>query len=112
MNAMAGIEGALPGSPVLARSNRMTVIWSVILASLTLVLYAPTLSGMVADWWSDPDYSYGFLVPVVVGYVLWLERFRYKAVAIEPRGVGLVIMLGALGVLIGGTLGADSFTPR
>jgi exosortase len=79
---------------------------------LGVALYWATLKDLVLDWWNLPDYSYGFLVPVVSGYVLWQERARYRAIPMAPAGFGLPLMLLALAVLVGGTLAADSFTPR
>lgn len=36
--------------------------------------YHEALALLVGRWWNDPDYLYGFLVPVVAGYVLWTRR--------------------------------------
>src|SRR5512146_733202 len=82
------------------------------LSILVFVLYGPTLKDLVLDWWNLEDYSYGFLVPVVVGYVVWRERSRYRAIPLAPQGSGLAIMLIAVGLLLGGTLAADLFTTR
>ena len=83
-----------------------------LLAGLVFLLYFQTLKSLALDWWELPDYGYGFLVPVVVGYVLWQERIRYRAIPLAPSGFGLPVMLAGVGLLIMGTLGADLFTPR
>jgi exosortase len=95
-----------------ANSAGQVKYWLILLTMLTSVLYYPVLHSMISDWWDDPDYSYAFLVPVLVGYVLWRERRRYAGVNLQPHGVGVLIMLLSVCALIGGTLGADLFIPR
>jgi len=92
--------------------SRVWMVWSAILVALVAVLYAPVLEGLVIQWWQDPDYSHGFLVPVFAGYVLWRERHRWMSSEIRPSNFGLVVMLGAIGLLLVGSLGAELFTSR
>lgn len=91
------------------------VVWSVwvgIFSALLLVLYGPILKALVLDWWRDPNYGHGFLVPVFSGYVLWKERSRMARLPIRPSNFGLVVMLGAMGLLLIGSLGAELFSSR
>jgi len=67
---------------------------------------------MALQWWSDPNYGHGFLVPVFAAYILWRERSRRREVPIQSSHWGLAIMLSAIGLLILGTLGAEHFTAR
>jgi exosortase len=83
-----------------------------ILGGLVLVLYGPVLKALALDWWTDPDYGHGFLVPVFSAFVLWRQRDRWRALALEPRNVGLLVMTGALALLVLGSLGAELFTSR
>ena len=97
-----------------ARAGRR-VGWSVWLGSLSvllLILYGPILKDLVINWWRNPDYSHGFLVPVFAGYVLWRERHRLARITLKPSNFGLVVMLGAIGLLLIGSLGAELFTSR
>src|SRR5262245_4288184 len=45
-----------------------------VLAPLVAILYWPTLQKLVTDWWDDPNYSHGFLVPVFTAYLIWQRR--------------------------------------
>ena len=83
-----------------------------LLAGLVLALYAPVLKLLVLDWWRDPNYGHGFLVPLFAGYILWQERSRWRGVARQPSNWGLLAMLGAIGLLMVGSLGAELFTSR
>jgi len=46
------------------------------------------------------------------GYVLWRQRNRWMRSEIKPRNSGFLVMLGAVGLLFVGTLGAELFTSR
>jgi exosortase len=87
-------------------------IWVGILSALFLVLYGPILGALILDWWHDPNYGHGFLVPVFAGYVLWKQRARLFEIPLKPSNFGLVFMLGAIGLLMVGSLGAELFTSR
>lgn len=87
-------------------------IWIGIFAALLLVLYGPILRALVLDWWRDPNYGHGFLVPVFSAFVLWRERERLARVIPRPSNFGIVVMLGAIGLLLIGSLGAELFSTR
>lgn len=38
-------------------------------------LYHSIIASMVTDWYNDPDYSHGFLVPLIAGYFLYLGEW-------------------------------------
>jgi len=77
-----------------------------------VILYVPVLSSMARQWWNDPNYGHGMLVPIFAGYVLWRERTRWLSAPVRGSDYGLPIMLLALGLLILGMLGAELFTTR
>jgi exosortase len=92
--------------------SRAWLVWPGVLISLIVILYAPILKALILGWWNDPDYGHGFLVPVFAGYVLWRERDRWMKTEIKPSNFGLLVMLGAVLILLGGSLGAELFTTR
>src|ERR1700739_2921048 len=83
-----------------------------VIAGLVASLYGPLLTQMVVQWWQDPDYSHGFVVPLFVGYVLYQRRHELRQVSLEPSNLGVPLMLGAIGLLLAGTLGAELFISR
>jgi exosortase len=83
-----------------------------VIAGLVAGLYGPVLIRMVVQWWQDPDYSHGFVVPVFVGYVLYQRRHQLRQVPLEPSNLGLPVMIGAIGLLLAGSLGAELFVAR
>jgi len=105
---IAGTEAAVGRSWV----GRRWFAWPTVLAGLLLLLYASVLKHLVIQWWSDPDYSHGFFVPLFSGYLLWRNRDRWIKAEIKPSNLGLPVMLGAIGLLLLGSLGAELFTSR
>lgn len=75
-------------------------------------LYWRILSDMVWQWWDDPNYSHGFLVPLFSGYLIWRQRGRLKALA--PRGTwsGLPVLVAGVGLFVLGNIGAENFLTR
>jgi exosortase len=91
---------------------RARVLWSSLLIGLLLLLYGSLLKALLTQWWTDPDYSHGFLVPVFSFAILWKQRLRWQKAEIQPSNVGLVVMLGGVMLLFAGSLGAELFVSR
>jgi exosortase len=92
--------------------SRRLWVWSVILIGLILLLYAAVIKSLVVQWWTDADYGHGFFVPLFSGYVLWHARDRWTKVEIKPNNFGFVVIVGAIALLLLGSLGAELFTSR
>jgi len=70
------------------------------------------LKHLVEQWWTDPDYSHGFFIPLFSGYVLWRECKRWVKRRAKPSNSGLLVMVGAVALLLLGSLGAELFISR
>lgn len=101
-------------APVIETSwkNREWIVWPSALLVLICILYAPILKALILDWWRDPDYGHGFLVPVISGYVLWHQRARWLNSEFKPSNFGFLVILSGIVLLLGGSLGAELFTSR
>jgi exosortase len=96
-----------------ATSARVSLkLQCVFLTPFILILYAGTLRTLAVDLWENPDYAYGLLVPIIVGFVVSQQLPGYQAVPIAPSRAGLPIILFALTVFFAGTLGVDDFSAR
>ncbi len=84
--------------------------WLVV--AVFLGLYAPVLIRLVRQWNSDADYSHGFLVPFLSAYLIWQRRDKLAQVIRRPSNLGLVVVVGSLGLLFLGSLGAELFLTR
>src|ERR1700722_7836592 len=69
-----------------------------LLAGAALWAYFPTLMGLARLWSTDPNYSQGFMVPLLALGLLW-HRCRGAMPAAEPAplwGLGLLAVAAAL----------------
>jgi exosortase len=96
----------------LSERQWVLTLWPAFILGLVVFLYAPVLRGLVTQWARDPDYSYGFFVPVFSGYVLWRLRERLAVNKTKPSNFGFLVMMGAVCLLFLGSLGAELFTIR
>jgi exosortase len=96
-----------------AANRERTIFWqTAVIAGLLLWIYGLTLARLVAQWWTDPNFSHGFFVPLFSAFVLWQERSRLAAISIKPSWWGLLFLGGGLCVLIVGQMGAELFLSR
>ncbi len=83
------------------------------LAALGLaVLYADVAAGLVRAWYTNDDYSHGFLVLPFCAYFVWERRRRLAALDVKPSAIGLAVVLVSLLVFAAGELGAELFLAR
>ena len=89
-------------------------LWKPFLIAATLAfVYATVLTKLGRDWWTDENYSHGLLVPPLIGYIVYLEFDELKKAVSKPSFLfGVALILFALLMLLGGTLGAELFTQR
>lgn len=74
---------------------------SVLLISLGL-LYVPLCTDLVRLWWTNPNYSHGFLVPLITGYLVWSCKERLTQTHVQPSVWGAFVLAGALFSLLVG----------
>jgi exosortase len=92
---------------------RSALWWQLaVLAILIGALYFSILLRLAAQWWQDPNFSHGFLVPLFSLFVLWKERSRLVRECPHPSWWGLPILLFAILVLLAGVLGSELFLAR
>jgi len=77
-----------------------------------LALYVPVIAGMAADWIEFPSLSHGFAVPLISAYLLWNRRKLLAEAPVQGSSTGLPVVVLALGMLVLGSLGGESFIAR
>jgi hypothetical protein len=95
-----------------AASLRPNLLQCALLFLLLALIYHHILVELVRQWWDDPNFSHGFLVPFFSAFIVWHERASYRNIQLRPSWLGLVIAGGALLELVIGVLGADDFLSR
>jgi exosortase len=91
---------------------RQAALAAGVLFILIFLLYAPVFGLLARQWWADPNWSHGFLVPAFSGFVLWRERRRWLGTANGGSWLGLAGVASAVVLLVAGTLAAELFTTR
>jgi exosortase len=82
----------------------------VVLTAVALAAcYAPALRGMFEQWSSDEDMSHGFLVPLVILWIVWRDRERLRALETKPNWWGFALLASAAGLQFAGVLGGGLF---
>lgn len=97
-----------------AEQHSRWALWPIaVLAGAIALLYAPVLQRLVQQWYSDPEYSHGFIVPILSGFVAWRRRERLmNAPTTSSIVTGISIVIFALLLLFIGSLGAELFLTR
>jgi exosortase len=84
----------------------------VLLAGVLVYLYLPLLRGLVHQWRTDPNYSHGFLVPVVSAYLVWERRDALARAVRRPSAWGYLVLVTGLAMLVAGELAAFGYPGR
>ncbi len=83
-----------------------------LLVPLLAVVYATVVPDMAAQWSDDPNYSHGFLVPLIAGYFVYQKWPELRRTPIRPSRLGLAMILASLALLVVGIAGTEYFTMR
>ena len=94
------------------RPRSFFVIYGVLFAAAFLFLYFGTFVDLVFDWNNNPNFSHGFLVPLIAGYLVWHRKETLQGLSIEPAGIGIVVLGLGLSLFFVGTIGAELFVMR
>jgi exosortase len=69
------------------------VVLAVLILCVLVWSYGSAIWGLMNRWWNEPDYLYGFLVPVFSGYLLWRRRDMLAAIKFRGNWLGLPLLV-------------------
>jgi len=75
-------------------------------------LYWGILRDLVWQWWDDPNYSHGFLVPLFSGFLVWQRGPQLRALQLQGSWTGLLVLIAGIGALLLGDLAGENFLMR
>ncbi len=83
---------------------------TIVLAALALLIcYASTLRGMAQQWWTDEDMGYAFVVPIVIAWIVWNERARWRKLPVQGTAWGFAVLAAAACLQVASAFGAGLF---
>jgi exosortase len=93
-------------------STRNAWLSGTLIVTSFALLYWHVITKLVSDWWTDDNYSHGFLIVPIAAYFAWERRERFWKQPAQPNILGLVLVFGSIGVLLVGLLGSELFLTR
>jgi exosortase len=93
-------------------SSRLAWLPYAAIAILLAILYYRVAVKLVYDWYTIPDYSHGFLVPLFAAFLVWDKRKVLSATPIQQTWAGITLVVFSIAVLILGVYGVELFTAR
>jgi exosortase len=76
------------------------------------ILYAKIIHYLVDDWINLPDFSHGFLIPIISLYIIYERRKSWSNVSMEGQWSGLIWIFLGLALLLAGNLATEYFIMR
>jgi exosortase A len=92
--------------------NRLALLKSAIIIGCLVILYFHIVQGLVSDWINLPDFSHGFLIPIVSLYFVYERRKQLSALIPSSNWAGLGLIIIGILLLLLGNLATEYFTMR
>lgn len=83
-----------------------------LLAVLWTTLFYPVFPPLVLDWYGNSSFSYGFLIPILFGYLIWAKKDRIRTIPLTVSWMGLPLLGFSLILYAFGVAAAESFVQR
>ena len=97
----------------MTRSSKLNNVLQIgTLTAAFILLYSHTIVKLVRDWSTDDNFSHGFLVPFIAGYMIWHYRERLAQAPFKSSAWGYLLLLGGMLSHIVGNIGAELFVQR
>jgi len=84
----------------------------ILIVGLLIAIYWPVVTKLVYDWYTEPDFSHGFLVPPFAAYLIWTKRKTLQKIPIHQSWAGLPLIIAGVMTLFLGVYGAELFLAR
>lgn len=92
----------IPVSLILGSSLVIALFWA----------YWPVMKSLAAQLLGSEDYSFGLLLPLVGGYIVYLKWPHIKSRSLHPAWTGVVVLFLGLTLYILGQASTDLYIPR
>ncbi len=96
----------------LITSYRVPLLKLAIIVACLVLLYFRVLQGLVSDWIHMPDFSHGFLIPIVSLYFVYERRKELSILSPSTAWTGFGLIVFGILLLLLGNLATEYFTMR
>lgn len=98
-------------------AHDVAVSWTVwlpylLLSLIVTALYYKVIGKLVMDWYTNPDFSHGFLVAPFAAFLLWDKRKVLRNTPVQQTWSGIWLVVVAIFFLFLGVYGAELFLSR
>lgn len=98
------------GNSLLIR--RRDLLFAVLPLLLFAVFYFPVITGTVSQWYDDPNYSHGFVIPFMSIYFIWEMRHKFDGMRPAPSYLGAALMAAGVLLYFAASIAVELFTMR
>lgn len=74
-----------------------------------IFLYFPVIRKLFEDWNQDANYSHGYFIPALAGFMIWIQREGLQQALKRPSNVGLLVIGLGLLQFIAAWVGSEYF---
>jgi exosortase len=101
-------------NPAMAAPAQCRIEWLQfsLVTLLIAALYFNVLADLAKDWWTEPAWSYGLLIPPLALYAAWIQRQTTLRITPREDYRGLLVTAAASLLFLVGNLGAEFFLTR
>ena len=92
--------------------EKQLVIQILILASAFVLVYSHAIATLIEDWYINPNFSHGFLIPFVAVYMAWHKKDALSAIEKKPSSSGIGVIIFGMLCFLAGTIGSELFVMR
>ena len=92
--------------------EKQLAIQVIILAAAFVLIYYHAFVTLVSDWYNDPNFSHGFLIPFVAIYMAWHKKDTLNAIEKKPSSWGIAVIIFGMICFLAGTIGSELFVMR
>lgn len=90
----------------------MLYIQILVLLFLITILFLPTIEVMIWDWENNANYSHGYLIPFITGFMIFSMRKELSRLEPAPSNWGLLLIVYGMLQLIVARVVSENFLQR
>jgi len=96
----------------LFRFFSVNCLYFLLILTALVGLYYPVLVSMARDWSTNDNYSHGFFIPLISGYMIYAMKEELRQLPLKPVTWGVLLFVAGLGQLYIARVGSEYFLQR